>query len=148
MCYKHQWYSYSAISSVCYGVSDGQNSTVFRMLFPKISTGQKKLAPTVWHGWHVFATLPNIHLHCSWSSQKMKLERINRSATISNETTHVWAHPRPLALPWVSNFQMDMNIFKANPTPAWLYADDKTMKGTPSKSMLCLSPKWPQRWQH
>jgi len=57
MCYKHQWYSYSAISSVCYGVSDmshGHNSTVFRVLFPKISTGQKKLAPT---GWHVFATL-------------------------------------------------------------------------------------------
>ena len=41
---KHQWYSYSAISSVCYGVSDmshGHNSTVFRVLFPKISTGQK-----------------------------------------------------------------------------------------------------------
>ena len=38
MCYKHQWYSYSAISSVCYGISDmshGHNSTVFRVLFPK-----------------------------------------------------------------------------------------------------------------
>ena len=45
MCYKHQWYSYSATSSVCYGISDmshGHNSTVFRVLFPKISTGQKK----------------------------------------------------------------------------------------------------------
>ena len=45
ICYKHQWYSYSAISSVCYGISDmshGHNSTVFRVLFPKISTGQKK----------------------------------------------------------------------------------------------------------
>ena len=33
-----QWYSYSAISSVCYGISDmshGHNSTVFRVLFPK-----------------------------------------------------------------------------------------------------------------
>ena len=60
MCYKHQRYSYSAISSVFYGVSDishGHNSTVFHVLFPKISTGQKKLAPIGWHGWHVFATL-------------------------------------------------------------------------------------------
>ena len=24
---------------------------------PKISTGLEKLAPTGWHGWHVFATL-------------------------------------------------------------------------------------------
>ena len=24
---------------------------------PKISTGQEKIAPTCWHGWHVFATL-------------------------------------------------------------------------------------------
>ena len=41
---KHQWYSYSAISSVCYGVSamsHGHKSTVFCVLFPKISTGQK-----------------------------------------------------------------------------------------------------------
>ena len=63
ICYKHQWYSYSAISSVCYGISDmshGHNSTVFRVLFPKISTGQKKLAPTGWHGWHVFATLSRL----------------------------------------------------------------------------------------
>ena len=60
ICYKHQWYSYSAISSVCYGISDmshGHNSTVFRVLFPKISTGQKKIAPTGRHGRHVFATL-------------------------------------------------------------------------------------------
>ena len=34
-----------------------QNSTVFCVLFPKISTGQKKIAPTGRHGWHVFATL-------------------------------------------------------------------------------------------
>ena len=29
----------------------------FRVLCPKISTGLEKLAPTGWHGWHVFATL-------------------------------------------------------------------------------------------
>ena len=51
ICYKHQWYSYSAISSVCYGVS------YMSVLFPKISTGQKKIAPTGWHGWHVFTTM-------------------------------------------------------------------------------------------
>ena len=46
---------------MCYGVlsdmNHGPNSTVFRVLFPKISTGQIKLAPTGWHGWYVFATL-------------------------------------------------------------------------------------------
>ena len=31
--------------------------TVFRVPCPKISTGLEKLAPTGWHGWHVFATL-------------------------------------------------------------------------------------------
>ena len=34
--------------------------TVFRVLCPKISTGLEKLAPTGWHGWHVFATLLNL----------------------------------------------------------------------------------------
>ena len=51
---------HSAISSVCYGISDmsnGHNGTVFRVLYPKISTGQEKLAPTGRHGRHVFATL-------------------------------------------------------------------------------------------
>ena len=68
MCYKHQRYSYNVSTSgtatvllaQCIMVSDmrhGHNSTVFRVLFTKISTGQKKLAPTGWHGWHVFATL-------------------------------------------------------------------------------------------
>ena len=36
-------------------MSNGHNGTVFRVLYPKISTGQEKLAPT---GRHVFATLP------------------------------------------------------------------------------------------
>ena len=31
--------------------------TFFCVLCPKNSTGLKKLAPTGWHGWHVFATL-------------------------------------------------------------------------------------------
>ena len=31
--------------------------TFFCMLYPKISTSLEKLAPTGWHGWHVFATL-------------------------------------------------------------------------------------------
>ena len=51
---------YSAISSVCYGISDiiiGHNGTVVCMLQPKISTSWKKLAPTGRHGRHVFATL-------------------------------------------------------------------------------------------
>ena len=46
---------------MCYGLSDmsnGHNGTVFRVLYPKISTGQEKLAPTGLHGLHVFATLP------------------------------------------------------------------------------------------
>ena len=29
----------------------------FVCFFPKFSTGQKKIAPTGWCGWHVFATL-------------------------------------------------------------------------------------------
>ena len=37
--------------------SNGHNGTVFRVLYPKISTGQEKLAPTGRHGRHVFATL-------------------------------------------------------------------------------------------
>ena len=68
MCYKHQRYSYNVSTSgtatvllaQCIMVSDmrhGHNSTVFRVLFTKISTGQKKIAPTGWQGWHVFATL-------------------------------------------------------------------------------------------
>ena len=38
-------------------MSNGHNGTVFRVLYPKISTGQEKLAPTGRHGRHVFATL-------------------------------------------------------------------------------------------
>ena len=38
-------------------MSHGHNGTVFRVLLPKISTSQKRIAPTGWHGWHVFATL-------------------------------------------------------------------------------------------
>ena len=61
ICYKHQCIaSASAISSVCYGISDmsnGHNGTVFRVLYPKISTGQEKLAPTGRHGRHIFASL-------------------------------------------------------------------------------------------
>ena len=32
----------------------------FCVLSPKISTGLEKLAPTGWHGWHVFATLHDV----------------------------------------------------------------------------------------
>ena len=39
-------------------MSNEHNGTVFRVLYPKISTGQEKLAPTGRHGRHVFATLP------------------------------------------------------------------------------------------
>ena len=45
---------------MCYGISDmsiGHSGIVFRVLCPKISTGQEKLAPTGLHGLHVFATL-------------------------------------------------------------------------------------------
>ena len=35
----------------------GQFWVIFGMLYPKISTSQEKLAPTGWHGRHVFATL-------------------------------------------------------------------------------------------
>ena len=38
-------------------MSNGHNGTVFRVLYPNISTGQEKLAPTGRHGRHVFATL-------------------------------------------------------------------------------------------
>ena len=34
-----------------------QNGPKMTQNDPKISTGQEKLAPTGWHGWHVFATL-------------------------------------------------------------------------------------------
>ena len=49
---------------MCYGISDisnGHNGTVFRVLYPKISTGQEKLALTGLHGLHVFATLLEQH---------------------------------------------------------------------------------------
>ena len=46
MCYK-------CISDM----SMGHSGIVFRVLCPKISTGQEKLAPTVLHGRRVFATL-------------------------------------------------------------------------------------------
>ena len=38
-------------------MDNGHNGTVFRVLYPKISTGQEKLAPTGRHGRHVSATL-------------------------------------------------------------------------------------------
>ena len=60
MCYKHQCKKHIASGTICYGLSDisiGHSGKVFRVLCPKISTGQKKLAPTGWHGRHVFATL-------------------------------------------------------------------------------------------
>ena len=51
------------------------------MLFPKISTGQKKLAPTGWHGWHVFATLAEIqHTRDSLRSQNEKEFKAKRAA--------------------------------------------------------------------
>ena len=60
MCYKHQCKKHIASGTMCYGISDmsiGHSGTVFRVLCPKISTGQEKLAPTGRHGRHVFATL-------------------------------------------------------------------------------------------
>ena len=45
---------------MCYGISDisiGHSGTFFRVVCPKISTSQEKLAPTGLHGLHVFATL-------------------------------------------------------------------------------------------
>ena len=44
-------------------MSNGHNGTVFRVLYPKISTGQEKLAPTGRHGRHVFATLLRTPVH-------------------------------------------------------------------------------------
>ena len=60
MCYKHQCKKHIASGTICYGVSDisiGHSGKVFCVLCPKISTGQKKLAPTGRHGRHVFAAL-------------------------------------------------------------------------------------------
>ena len=45
---------------MCYGITDisiGHSGTFFRVVCPKISTSQEKLAPTGLHGLHVFATL-------------------------------------------------------------------------------------------
>ena len=47
-------------------MSMGHSVIVFRVLSPKISTSQEKLAPTGLHGLHVFATLP---LYCFNPSQ-------------------------------------------------------------------------------
>ena len=57
--FSHQPYStlLSALLVVQLQYSNGHNGTVFRVLYPKISTGQEKLAPTGRHGRHVFATL-------------------------------------------------------------------------------------------
>ena len=55
--FSHQPYSTLQLVVDNYGISDminGYNGTVFRVLYPKISTGQEKLVPT---GRHVFATL-------------------------------------------------------------------------------------------
>ena len=41
-------------------MSSGHSGIVFRVLCPKISTGQEKLAPTGLHGLHVFATLHSL----------------------------------------------------------------------------------------
>ena len=41
----------------------GQFWVIFGVLYPKISTGQEKLAPTGRHGRHVFATLPEAFSH-------------------------------------------------------------------------------------
>ena len=38
----------------------------FRVLFPKISTGQKKLAPTGLHSLHVFATQRYMKVVSNW----------------------------------------------------------------------------------
>ena len=66
MCYKHQCIASGTVTvllaqcaMVISDMSNGHNETVFRMLYPKFSTGQEKLAPTGWHGRHVFATLPD-----------------------------------------------------------------------------------------
>ena len=52
--------------------SNGHSGTVFRVLCPKISTGQEKLAPTGRHGRHVFATLSSTS-HIYWSCHVKKL---------------------------------------------------------------------------
>ena len=46
-------------ASVLLSCSTGANK-FFSVLCPKISTGLEKLAPTGWHGWHVFATLHDV----------------------------------------------------------------------------------------
>ena len=75
MCYKHQCKKHIASGTICYGVSDisiGHSGKVFRVLCPKISTGQKKLAPTGRHGRHVFATL--VHVDPKFSSPNILKE--------------------------------------------------------------------------
>ena len=53
------------MNSLCISdISNGHNGTVFRVLYPKISTGQEKLALTGLHGLHVFATLICGNLFC------------------------------------------------------------------------------------
>ena len=49
---------YTCISDI----SMGHSGIVFRVLCPKVSTGQEKLAPTGLHGLHVFATLLQLQL--------------------------------------------------------------------------------------
>ena len=49
-------------ASVLLSCSTGANN-IFSVLCPKISTGLEKLAPTGWHGWHVFATLSKLCQH-------------------------------------------------------------------------------------
>ena len=54
-------------------MSNGHNGTVFRVLYPKISTGHEKLAPTGRLGRHVFATLPRNDLILSTSNWQATL---------------------------------------------------------------------------
>ena len=58
---------YTCISDI----SMGHSGIVFRVLCPKVSTGQEKLAPTGLHGLHVFATL-----------QSRQIKMANLSATL------------------------------------------------------------------
>ena len=85
---------------MCYGISDisiGHSGTFFRVVCPKISTSQEKLAPTGLHGLHVFATLLEMH-----SKIVAVLIKKDNSANFTRYFTDIFAKHYNALMPFVT----------------------------------------------
>ena len=68
----------------------GHSGIVFRVLCPKISTGQEKLAPPGLHGLHVFAPLSPTHSHRRWVGGPLSLKAGNFSFQARTALNYLW----------------------------------------------------------